>query len=129
MPDAGHPGGPGLTMAERFEIFLGRLAEAPPPASFEEAYETVCETLNAVEDEFSGRPFDLKPDRQFDGRMYPPQADSFFAVDGHEEVTRLRSRGHNTFIRTNGAIEIQRIRGKKIELEKPGRDGRGVWSK
>jgi hypothetical protein len=40
-------------------------------------------------------------------------------------VTRYRSRGHNTLIGDNGAIEIRSIAGSLI-LFKPGADGRVI---
>jgi hypothetical protein len=36
----------------------------------------------------------------------------------------MRSRGHNTFIRTNGAIEAS---AGEVLLSKPRADGRGAW--
>lgn len=43
-------------------------------------------------------------------------------------MTGSRSRGHETFIADNGAFEIRHLKTDKIELAKPGADGRGVWS-
>lgn len=79
-----------------------------------------------VEDELTDIPFNPGLFRS-DGRMYPPQEDHAHAVDGHPEVTRYRSSGHNTFLGSNGAIEIRRIRGGHVDLAKHGADGRGVW--
>jgi hypothetical protein len=63
---------------------------------------------------------------QTDGRLYPPLPDSRRSVADHPEISRYRSRGHNTFIAKNGAIEIVSILGEVV-LRKPGADGRHVW--
>jgi hypothetical protein len=118
-----------LTQAERVAEFLKRLGEARPVASHDEAFSLVRDTLNGVEDQFSGVAFD--PDKHLtDGRLYPPQEDSRRSVPGRDDVVRYRSRGHNTLIAANGAIRIEKI-GKGGEpsiccLDKPGADGKAV---
>jgi hypothetical protein len=114
-----------LPKIDRFGIFLQRLSAAPAAASFEEARTLLTRTLNEVEDELSGVPFDHDRWRS-DGRMYPPEDDSIRSVPDHRSVKRFRSRAHNTFISDNGAIEIRTI-DDVIVLQKAGTDGRGVW--
>jgi len=58
--------------------------------------------------------------------MYPPQVDSRRDVPEHPEVTRYRNRAHNTFVRTNGAIEIRDL-GGEVLFRKAGADGDYVW--
>src|SRR3954451_19500465 len=112
------------TRAERFAEFLRRLGVAPSASDFDEAFSQVCDILNAVEDEMTSIPFD--PDNwQNDGRMYPPQMDSMRPVAGRDDVRRFRSRGHNTLIGDNGAIEIRDLSGRVI-LSKTGADGRMI---
>lgn len=109
----------------RFEEFIRRLSAAPPATSFEDAYELLCDTLNAVEDEMTEIPY--APERWLtDGRMYPPQEDSMRSVPGRPRIKRLRSRAHNTFIGENGALKIQVIEETTVLLSKPGADGREV---
>ncbi len=59
--------------------------------------------------------------------MYPVQADRTHSVEGHPEVTSLRSRHHVTYLRTNGAIETRSTRTNEVVFEKTGADGLGVW--
>ena len=97
-------------------------------ASFNEAYALLCDTINKIEDTLTVIPYD--PSHwQTDGRIYPPQIDSQRDVPGHDNVTRFRSRGHNTFIAQNGAFEIQELGSDpaKILFSKRGADGKGVW--
>jgi hypothetical protein len=115
---------PDLTKEQRFAVFLLRLAELPFARSKDEAFEQLSRTLNAVEDEFTDIPFE-PGNFQTDGRMYPPQADSEREVAGRMDIIRFRSRGHNTFIRDNGAIEIRHIEGT-VMFSKHGYDGLGV---
>lgn len=111
--------------AERLAIFMERFAHSAASASADEAYALVAATLNQVEDELSGVPFD--PDNwKTDGRLYPPQEDNKHLVLGHPLVTRYRSVAHNMFIGSNGAVEIQTLRGDVL-LQKAGADGRHVW--
>jgi hypothetical protein len=113
-----------LTRSERLEIFLERLAAAPAAGSAEEALILLAATLNGVEDEFTTIPFDLSRS-QSDGRMYPPLPDSARDISGRPEITRYRSRAHNTWITTSGAIRIENISGEEL-LDKAGADGRKV---
>jgi len=115
---------------ERLAEFLRRLATAPRAASFGEALQQMSDILNAVEDEMTDIPYD--PDAwQADGRLYPPRVDSVREIPGHPGVRRLRSRGHNTFISENGAVEIADAAAGAPPQDpiftKPGADGRSVW--
>jgi hypothetical protein len=111
-----------LSKKERFQIFLQRLKEAKCPDSAAAALALLSDTLNSVEDEFSGIPG--HPEKwETDGRMYPPQEDSVRNVPGRPSLRRYRSRAHNTFIGQNGSIRIETIE-EKLLFEKPGCDGR-----
>lgn len=111
---------------ERLHELFRRLAELPPAATQGEAKAQIDGTLNAVEDELSGVPYD--PDAwRTDGRMYPAQDDSAADVPGRPDLTSYRSRGHETLVRGNGAIEIREAKTKKVIFQKPGADGSGVW--
>lgn len=114
----------GLSKAERFQEFLNRLEKSTPAISHDEAFQLLSDTLNQVEDELTNIPF--QPEHwQTDGRMYPPEEENARQVEGRSDVIRYRHKAHNTFIRDNGAIEIQDVDGKVL-LEKCGLDGRAV---
>jgi hypothetical protein len=119
----------GLPYEERLAIFFGRLDEAESPSSSEDARRLIASTLNSVEDEFSGIPYDPEAGHATGGRMYPPMDDSRHNVHGYPEVVRFRARRHNVFIRNNGAFEIHEVRGRRVVFTKPGLDGRDVWTK
>ncbi|MEQ8966374.1 MAG: hypothetical protein RID91_11155 [Azospirillaceae bacterium] len=111
-----------MPKSERVAEFLRRLGDAPPASSHGEAFDLLADTLNRVEDEFTDVPFD--PTRYLsDGRLYPPQADSSRSVDGRPDLTRYRSRGHNTWIGENGAIHVRTLNGTVL-LDKPGAGGK-----
>lgn len=109
---------------ERFREFLKRLSAAPATSTAATALEQLSRILCEVEDELTDIP--NQPENQLtDGRMYPPQADRAREVPGRDDLTRYRSRGHNTFIRSNGAIEIRELSGQ-VAFGKAGADGKGV---
>ena len=105
------------------EVFR-RLERMPAAASGEEGRANLENVLDKVEDELSGVLKD--PSRwQSDGRMYMPEADS--QVNAPTGVQKFRSRGHYVLFGSNGAIEIQDLKGKTVH-ERSGADGRGVLS-
>jgi len=110
-----------LPKRDRLGIFLERLRAATPVSSTDEALKLLSETLNAVEDEFSGVP----PQADLEGkvRMCPPQEDNRRAVGGRPSLRRYRSARHNTFIGVNGSIRIVDL-DRKVLLDKAGGDGR-----
>lgn len=109
----------------RFVEFLGRLSVAPSCLSFEEAYDVLCFTLNAVEDELTTIPY--APERWMsDGRMYPPQLDSMHEVPDRPRVKRFRSRAHNTFIGDNGSLLIEDAGTRQTLFAKAGQNGQEV---
>jgi hypothetical protein len=117
------------TKAERLEEFCRRLSVAPPAKNTAEARKLVETTLNAVEDDYSGVPYDpyAVNATQQDGRMYPPDDKFQVLVPDHSDILCLRQRGHATYFRENGAFEIKIVKTKEVFFQKPGADGRGVW--
>ena len=109
---------------ERFALFVRRLSDAPRVSTAEQAHVLLGTTLNGVENEFTTIPFDPSQWAS-DGRMYPPLAGSARDVPGRADLTRYRSRAHNTYIAANGAIRIETLSGDLV-LSKAGRDGSEV---
>jgi hypothetical protein len=112
--------------ADRLEALFEAMTNAPVASTFDEAFELLCQTLNQVEDRMTSIPYNPNA-FETDGRMYPPENDNRRVVAGHENVIRFRSLGHNTFISSNGAIEIQLIPSERVIFTKPGKDGKQVW--
>jgi hypothetical protein len=110
----------------RLQEFYDRLQAAPAVQTHDEAYDLLCRTLNAVEDEFSGVPYD-PANWQTDGRLYPPQKDRVYAVSGFPDVLRYNSFKHDTYVAKHGAIEIKIIATGEVHFSKPGANGKGVW--
>jgi hypothetical protein len=110
--------------AERINEFIKRLAVANFCNSEEEAFDLIASLLNAAEDEMSGKPFN--PSKwDSDGRIYPPQTDNRRTVSEMSGVARYRSKNHNIWIGSNGAISIEEIKGQCL-IEKPGLDGQKI---
>lgn len=95
-----------MTKRKRLALFFRRLDAAAPVNSAAAALQLLTDTLNAVEDEFSG--VTLNPLLwESDGRMYPPQEDSRRSVAGRPSLRRYRHAEHNTFLGVNGSIRIE----------------------
>jgi len=84
----------------RLQLFYERLQAAPAASTQDESYALLCDTLNEVEDEHSGVP-NNPLNWLTDGRLYPPQTDRVYAVDGFPEVLRYNSFRHDTYIASN----------------------------
>jgi hypothetical protein len=111
--------------AARIEEFYRRLIIAPAVTTAEEAYRLLCDILNAVEDEFTGIPYN--PDAwATDGRLYPPFEDRRFEEGVPEGGRGYTTRRHVVYFGANGAIEIQTMAGV-VEFQKAGADGKGAW--
>lgn len=110
------------TKGERFAEFLQRLKAASPARDAAEALALLSSMLTSVEDELTSIP--NNPDSwESDGRLYPPKSDSARDVPGRDDVTRYRSRAHNTFIGAAGEIRIESTSGVVL-LNKPGASGK-----
>lgn len=115
----------GVPKRDRLQEFFRRLLEAPAAVSFDEAFTQLANILNAVEDELTGTPYD--PDSwRVDGRIYPPQPDNLYEVEGHSQVKRFRTVAHNIYIGANGSMQIIALDGT-LEVRKLGADERDVW--
>jgi len=117
-----------LSKRLRLDFAFDRLTVAAPATDHDEALRLIAAILNAVEDEFSGVPYN--PDEPgSDGRMYPP--DERFRYKNWQRlgVRCYRQVAHATFIADKGALVIRSRTGSKlgaILFDKPGCDGRTV---
>lgn len=108
---------------QRLSIFCERLNKAPRSISFDMAWDLLHATMNAVEDEFSGVPFNPMFWEK-DGRLYPPEFDAERKCT-LKGVRMFRSRGHRLFIAANGAIRIASVvEPLDISVDIPGKDGK-----
>ncbi len=117
-----------LPMRDRLNLFLERLHAAEAAADHDAAMVLMAATLMAVEDEFSGVPYN--PDEPGgDGRMYPPKAQFRYTAWERSGVRCYRQTAHATFVAANGAVEIRARRGNElgaVVFEKQGTDGKKV---
>jgi hypothetical protein len=111
----------------RFAEFIRRLESMPLATSGEQVRKMIDATLNRVEDELSGVPYNPSQYKT-DGRFYPVQDDNVEDYPGVPGVKLLRSRKHFTHIRDNGAFEIVDANTGIVVIEKLGSDGKGVWT-
>lgn len=109
--------------AARLAEVFRRLERLPAATSAEEARALLERVLDSVEDEMSGVPKD--PSRwKSDGRMYAPQPDSEVRPP-RAGVRKFRTRGHYVLFGSNGAMEVQDLRGRTVH-RRSGADGRGM---
>lgn len=110
---------------ERLTELFRRLQLAPTCSNWIEARKQLEDIMNAVEDEFSGIPFN--PDAANeppDGRMYPPH-DKYLRDSGSPRVHLFGHLRHRTAFGVNGAVKITLSNGTVV-LDKPGADGQTV---
>jgi hypothetical protein len=117
---------PGIpSKSARLAEFFNRLVQAPLATTFDEAFDVLSATLNQVEDELSGVPFD-PPNWKIDGRMYPPQPDKEKLTE-RPGARAFRTVGNLILLGDNGAIEVQDLRGQVV-FSKSGADGKTIPS-
>jgi hypothetical protein len=105
-----------MIKAERIAEFLRRLAAAPAASSLGTGFILVTTTFEAVEQEMAGD----------DDPMFPPSGDYYHDYEGRDDLALFRQAGHETIIRTNGAILIRNKKTHAVALDKPGADGKKV---
>lgn len=95
-----------LSPAQRVAAFLIALASQPPSADAEAALARISQTLEVIEDQFSGIPRATPPPppQHPDGRMYPPMED-FITRHPDGRITAM-TRGHRLDLGADGRIAI-----------------------
>ncbi|MFJ7422757.1 hypothetical protein ACIQXD_29760 [Streptomyces uncialis] len=100
------------SFAERLDIVFQRLDRLPPAAGPDEAFAQLAVTMNAVEDEYSGVPFNPDAPLASDGRMYPPRAD-YITRQADGSLTAL-TKGHRIEITPEGVLTIYSRRNGEV---------------
>ena len=117
-------GGP--TILERLRAIQAQLQAAERASTHDEAFALLKRSVNEYEETHSGVPYAPEAARTTpDGRIYPPEPDAEKACS-LPGVRRYRTRGHNVYIGSNGAIAFENVRTREIEFSKPGSDGQEV---
>lgn len=93
-----------LSPQERLALLYERLDQLPPAPNADEAFRQLAETLDDVEDEFSGVPKNPDPGLKFDGRMYPPRED--FTTRTEDGGLQATTRGNIINISPDGTMSI-----------------------
>ncbi len=78
----------------------------------------VSDTMNGVEDDFSGVPKNPDPGLEFDGRMYPPRSD--YTKETQEGGLRAGTRGHVIHAGADGSLRMESRKSGAVEFEKAG---------
>lgn len=110
-----------LSKGSRLKMFYERLNTAAPVNNPKDAIKLINNTLDDVEDAYSG----IKkargiPDRD-DGRMYGI-LDEKFVTTLEDGTTQALTKGHKVLIKENGSFTIQERKTGKIVLEKSGKE-------
>jgi hypothetical protein len=119
-----------LTKAERLALVFASLRAESPAADHDEAMTMIAATLCAVEDEFSGIPYNPE-EPGTDGRMYPPTERFRYLKWERPGARCYRQTAHATFVADNGAVEVRSRKAGELGpvlFEKEGKDGRKVSS-
>jgi hypothetical protein len=105
------------SIQERVDELYRRLRQLPPAKTSEAAFQRLCQTLEAVEDELSGitKKTPPPPPSLSDGRMYCPLADHVLRrTDGSILAV---TRGHRIEIAANGTLRIVNKVTLQVEFE------------
>jgi hypothetical protein len=110
---------PKLSVRERLTKFYERLSGKPPASNANDAMRQLRETLEEVEDQFSGvtKKNPPPPPKENDGRMYPPLDD--FTTRHPDGSLSARTRAHRIDITPGGKITITSLRTGQVEFTKP----------
>ncbi len=103
---------------ERLAEVFRRLRNCPPFRSADDGFRQLCETLEQVEDEWSGVAKRSPPPElgEFDGRMYCPSPD-FVEKRADGSVLAL-TRGHRIEVAASGTIKIVCKLTGEVEFER-----------
>ena len=106
------------SIRERLDELYRRLRALPRAGSPDEAFRQLCDTLDEVEDAWSGIPKKSPPPppSTFDGRMYCPMPDFLLRCD--DGGILALTRGHRIEIAPDGSLRIINKITAQTEFEK-----------
>ena len=96
---------------ERVALILQGLAAAPTPDSAEEAVALIHSTVNAVEDQHSGAPYQQDAGLAYQGRMYGPRNDRLKPVPGGVVA---RTAGNYLYFFHDGSFVVLTLDGRVV---------------
>jgi hypothetical protein len=108
-----------MNIQERLDVFLRRLAAAPPARNADDAMSLVCGLIEEVEDEFCPLPREEPPPLKFTGRMYAPRKDHMRRLSQGTLVADTRH--HRVYCQADGAISILHMPDRRLVIAKGGR--------
>jgi hypothetical protein len=108
-----------LGIRERLIGYYQRLSAKPAARTADDGLRQVSDTLDEVEDQFSGVPkrSPPPPPGENDGRMYPPLSDNITRQADGSIIARTR--GHRINIGSDGSITITNFKTGEVEFKKP----------
>lgn len=106
------------SIRERLDELYRRLKWLPRAASADEAFRQLCDTLEEVEDAWSGiaKQTPAPPPSKSDGRMYCPMPDFVSHLDDGSILALTR--GHRIEIGADGSLRIISKLTGQVEFEK-----------
>ena len=106
------------SIRDRLDELYRRLLLLPRAGTADQAMRQLCDTLDAVEDEWSGvaKKSPPPPPSSSDGRMYCPMPD--FVSQGDDGSILALTRGHRIEIAADGFLRIIDKRTGQTEFEK-----------
>lgn len=107
-----------LSLHERLALVYQRLDAQPPASTAEDAYRNLANTLNEVEDEHSGIPFNPAAGLGYDGRMYPPRED--YITRHHDGTLTALTKGQVITTHRDGTLTITSRRTGNEVYHRPG---------
>jgi hypothetical protein len=108
------------SMQSRLREFNRRLGKQPPSSTADEAVQRINQTLERVEDLYSGIPKKVPPPPKNmpDGRMYPKQSD-FIKRQPNVSII-AETRRHKILLGRHGSITISRSQTAQVEFHQSG---------
>ncbi|QNK67635.1 hemagglutinin repeat-containing protein [Variovorax sp. PAMC26660] len=116
------PAGTTLNQGARIALYYKSLEGAPAATNAKEAFNLIANTLNAVENAYSGVPAEANPGLAYKGRMYPPRPD--YTTTNPDGSLTATTKGNKIDMAVDGTITIYKLNADRtvgpVVLVKPG---------